>query len=121
MDPIDEWPVWFGQLELCPTDISSLGCLRPFMSKHGLSVTPVIGVIPPKFTPRPNVAEVASVLQVPLATFLSDEHHSHIDEEEHGNYFRYHFFQHQSYTIWGLTAEILIEVRWPRSTSAPLK
>ena len=42
-----------------------LGCLPPFLSKHLLSVTPVLAVIPPhqQFTPNPQeVRQLAGLL-----------------------------------------------------------
>eukprot|EP00803_Ostreobium_quekettii_P011427 evm.model.scf_1198EXC.1 EVM.evm.TU.scf_1198EXC.1 scf_1198EXC:4690-8120(+) len=98
------------ELGLDPNDVEVLGRLRPFLSRHNLSVTPIVGTIPDNFSPEPNSAEVASVFRIALATFLSEETHSHLDSQYDGQDVRYHYFQHQSNTIWGLTAEILIEV-----------
>lgn len=46
------------ELGIDPAAVTVVGCLPPFLSKHLLSVTPVIGVIPPhlQFHPNPNEA-----------------------------------------------------------------
>ena len=56
------------ELGLDPAAVHVVACLPPFLSKHLLSVTPVIGVIPPhlKFTPNPT--EVSGV--VPVASWF---------------------------------------------------
>ena len=46
------------ELGLDPACVRVLGCLPPFLSKHLLSVTPVIAVIPPHQQFHPNASEV---------------------------------------------------------------
>lgn len=49
-----------------------LGALPPVLSKHHLSVTPVLALVPRDFVPRPNPGEVDAAFTVPLAVFLGD-------------------------------------------------
>ena len=49
------------------------------MSKHLLSVTPVVARVPADFTPAPNPDEVDAAFDMPLAAFLSAAHHLHWD------------------------------------------
>ncbi len=49
-----------------------LGVLPPVLSKHHLSVTPVLALVPRDFVPRPNPGEVDAAFTVPLAVFLGD-------------------------------------------------
>ena len=77
------------ELGIAPHDVRVLGCLPPFLSKHLLSVTPVVGVVPAglRFTPSP--AEVDAVFTAPLRMFLSAERHRHQDVEwKHGVAYR---------------------------------
>lgn len=53
--------------------------MPPFLSKHYLSVTPVIATVPADFVPRPNPGEVAAVFDMPLAAFLDTTSHSSRD------------------------------------------
>lgn len=55
------------QLGLDPSIPTVLGQLAPFLSKHYLSVTPVIARVPPsrdQHAPKPNPHEVAAVSRV---------------------------------------------------------
>ena len=46
------------ELGLDPAAVNVIACLPPFLSKHLLSVTPVIGIIPPHLKFTPNRSEV---------------------------------------------------------------
>lgn len=97
------------ELGLAPSRIEVLGELRPFVSKYGLLVTPVVGLLPPGLTYEPNPAEIASVFEVPLRWF-SDASPTRIDQvERHGEAHTIEVFDFEGYEIWGLTAIIVAE------------
>lgn len=96
------------ELGLHPSVPRVICTLPPHLSKHFLSVTPVIAVIPRDFVPVPNPSEVAAVFDMPLHLFLEESHHSHKDFAWDGISYRVHYFEYESYTVWGLTAAILI-------------
>ncbi|GLC33718.1 hypothetical protein PLESTB_000108300 [Pleodorina starrii] len=58
------------ELGLDPARVTVLCRLPPVLSKHHLSVTPVLALLPPDIVPRPNPHEVAAAFTVPLAVFL---------------------------------------------------
>jgi hypothetical protein len=74
----------------------------------------------------PNPGEVAAMLHAPLCAFLAAERHSHRDVQwaspAGGSVvYRLHYFQHteagrgpssppEEYTVWGLTAAVLIDI-----------
>ena len=61
----------------------------------------------------PNPSEVNAVFDMPLASFLEDvPSHTYKDTEWQGFNLRYrlHFFQYNTFLVWGLTAAILIQV-----------
>ncbi|KXZ41677.1 hypothetical protein GPECTOR_324g38 [Gonium pectorale] len=58
------------ELGLDPSRVTVLGRLPPVLSKHHLSVTPVLALLSPDAVPSPNPAEVAAAFTVPLAVFL---------------------------------------------------
>ncbi|KDD77070.1 hypothetical protein H632_c27p3 [Helicosporidium sp. ATCC 50920] len=104
------------ELGISPASVRVLGCLPPLLSKHRLSVRPVLAAIPPDLPFVPNPAEVESVFAAPLSMFVEPPVgcHRHKDHAwEEGFPFRVHFFKHahrgSEYVIWGLTAGILIE------------
>jgi len=97
------------EIGLSPADVDVICELPPLLSKHGLSVKPVVASVPSWFQPVPNEAEVTEVFHVPLRMFLEDRNRRHQDKVWEGVRYRVHFFEYESYTIWGLTAEILIQ------------
>ncbi|KAJ3163490.1 hypothetical protein HDU86_000069 [Geranomyces michiganensis] len=60
--------------------VESVTCLKPFLSRFLLLVTPVVGIVPHDFVPTANPAEVAACFKVPLTEFLSNKNHSYSDE-----------------------------------------
>ena len=91
-----------------------IACLPPFLSKHLLSVTPVIGCIPAALHFTPNPAEVAAVFTAPLRRFLEagPGYSSRDVEWAPGIPYRLHYFDYShrgsNYVIWGLTAGMLV-------------
>lgn len=84
--------------------------MRPLISKHRLLVTPVVGTVSPAFTPEVCSDEVDAVFHVSLAEFLRSRNHHHMDADWNGIRYRIHFFDDGGFSIWGLTAAILIRV-----------
>ncbi|KAG2435324.1 hypothetical protein HXX76_007399 [Chlamydomonas incerta] len=58
------------ELGLDPSAARVLCCLPPVLSKHHLSVTPVLALLAPGAVPAPHPAEVDAAFTVPLAVFL---------------------------------------------------
>lgn len=99
-----------------PSSVQILARLPCVLSKHLLSVAPVVGVIPAGTRLRPQASEVAAVFTAPLHMFVDGcpGYYSRDVEWEKGIPYRLHFFPHvhrgRDYLIWGLTAGILIAV-----------
>lgn len=90
--------------------IEIAGYLDPHISVSGFCVTPVVGVVQPGFEIRADPTEVADVFEVPLAHVLNPENHQcrsgrYRDREVH-----YFVIQYQSRMIWGLTANMLVNL-----------
>ncbi|CAK9265753.1 unnamed protein product, partial [Sphagnum jensenii] len=103
------------EIGLEPSQVRVVAAFEPFLSKYLLTVTPVLGLLPDKskFEPIANPSEVESVFDVPLEMFLKDEAHRYEDLSFRKVVFRVHFFDFESpagvkYSIWGLTAAVLI-------------
>ncbi|GAB4816681.1 hypothetical protein N2152v2_003727 [Parachlorella kessleri] len=102
------------ELGLEPAAVNVVGRLPCFLSKHKLSVTPIVGLIPSDLHFCPNDSEVDSVFTAPLRMFLEGgpTYYSKDVEWQEGFQYRLHYWQYshlgQSYLIWGLTAGILI-------------
>ncbi|KAL6206670.1 hypothetical protein ACLB2K_023917 [Fragaria x ananassa] len=81
--------------------------------KQGMPVIPVIGILNAKepFKPASNPAEVEAVFDAPLEMFIKDDNRRQEMREWNGNKYLIHIFDYEmknKYTIWGLTASILI-------------
>jgi 8-oxo-dGTP pyrophosphatase MutT (NUDIX family) len=103
------------EIGLEPSHVKIVTVLEPFLSKHLLTVTPVVAILPEhhKFEPRPNAGEVDAIFDVPLEMFLKDERHRFEDRQWLEVKYRVHYFEFEAadrkqFTIWGLTASILI-------------
>lgn len=98
------------EVGLEPRDAQVVAEMAPMLSKHGLSVKPVVACVPAGFQAVPNQDEVTEVFDVPLASFLEVEGHRHEDRTWDNVHYRVHYFQHGRHCVWGLTAMILIQV-----------
>ncbi|KAL3596493.1 hypothetical protein D5086_008130 [Populus alba] len=102
------------EIGLDPSLVDVVTVLEPFMTKYAMTVVPVVGILFDKkaFNPAPNMNEVETVFDVPLEMFLKDENRREQEKEWMGDKYLLHFFDYQSgrkmYTVWAITASILI-------------
>ncbi|KAG6531541.1 nudix hydrolase 15, mitochondrial-like [Zingiber officinale] len=102
------------EIGLDPSIVTVVTNLKPFLSKHLLRVTPIIGILPDKqsFVPLLNASEVDEMFDAPLEMFLKEENHRSEELEWEGGKSLFHFFDYRTgkktYLIWGMTANILI-------------
>ncbi|MDH0749698.1 CoA pyrophosphatase [Pseudomonas sp. GD03842] len=98
------------EIGLAPGLVEIVGPLSPLISKHGIKVTPFVGVIPDFVEYTPNDGEIAAVFSVPLAFFREDarEHTHRIDYQGRSWYVPSYRFD--EYKIWGLTAIMIVEL-----------
>lgn len=97
------------EMGISPGDVDVLGSLRPFISKHGLLVTPYVGIVTPEIQLRPNPDEIASVFEVPLSYFSTAVPIRIDDISRHGESHQIPAFEFDGYEIWGLTSMIVVE------------
>ncbi|KAJ3694226.1 hypothetical protein LUZ60_009706 [Juncus effusus] len=102
------------EIGLEPNLVSVVAVLEPFLSKHLLRVSPVIGILYDKdaFKPVLNRDEVEEIFDAPLEMFLKDENRRFEEREWLDAKYLVHYFdfttENKSFVIWGLTASILI-------------
>lgn len=127
------------EIGLDPALVSVVTVLEPFLSKNGLNVVPVIGMVTDKalFKPVLNKDEVEDIFDAPLDMFLKDDHRRTKQMNWMGIDIPVQFFDYEAngkkFVIWGLTAHILtraasvifqrqpsfIELPRPKYASAP--
>lgn len=101
------------EIGLDPALVSVVTVLEPFLSKNGLNVVPVIGMVSDKalFKPVLNKAEVEDIFDAPLEMFLKDNHRRTKQMNWMGIDIPVQFFDYEAdgkkFVIWGLTAHIV--------------
>lgn len=128
------------EIGLDPALVSVVTVLEPFLSKNGLNVVPVIGMVSDRalFKPVLNKAEVEDIFDAPLKMFLKDDHRRTKQMNWMGIDIPVQFFDYEAdgkkFVIWGLTAHILtraaavifqrqpsfVELPRPKYVSAPV-
>lgn len=98
------------EIGLPPGLVEIVGPLSPLVSKHGIKVTPFVGIIPDFVEYRANDAEIAAVFSVPLEFFRQDprEHTHRIDYA--GQSWYVPSYRYEGYKIWGLSAIMIVEL-----------
>jgi 8-oxo-dGTP pyrophosphatase MutT (NUDIX family) len=87
--------------------IEILGRFHDYVSINNYRVTPFAAFLNPPFTIKPQMAEVAEVLHVPLTTFL-DPRHMRIEKRSYPDKeMNVYYYTHGPHQIWGLTALII--------------
>lgn len=90
-------------------DVEVVGQLKPFVSKHGLFVTPFVGLVPEEVKLTPNRHELETIFRVPVNYLLTDPRTSTNVISRHGRTLRVPTYYYEGHRIWGLTAMILVE------------
>ncbi len=98
------------EIGLDPDQVRVIAQLGQVVSKHGLLVTPFVGIVDSAAKLRPNPDEIHSLFTVPLRFFLADERLRTDRIRYKGREICVPGYQYRGYTIWGLTAYLLVEL-----------
>lgn len=99
------------EIGLPPAAVRLLGYLDPYLSGTGFLVTPVIGLVDPDATFRPNPNEVADVFEVPLSVLMDRERYRLRSRAWQGRTRWFYALTFGERLIWGVTAGILNNLR----------
>ena len=88
--------------------VEVLGHLDPMVSRFGVKVTPVVGLIEPEQALSPNYDELDSIFKVPLSFFVADKRLRTDRGTVSGFEVAVPAWQWQQYEIWGVTAVIMV-------------
>lgn len=100
----------YEEVGLLADDVQLIRPMTPLVSRHGVQVTPFVGLIPPDINYQPNEAEIAAVFNVPLKFFCSDPRQVTHRIDYLGQSWYIPCYQYGSYKIWGLTAMMIVEL-----------
>lgn len=91
-------------------DVAIVGVTDPYRSGSGYHITPVLGVIPPDLPLDPNPDEVEEWFEVPLDVLFDPANYQRHEANWQGQLRRYYDMDWQGRRIWGVTADIIINL-----------
>ena len=95
------------EVGVMPTDVEVLGIGRSYVTGTLFRITPVVGLLPPDFVPRPDPTEVAEVFETPLAFLMNTRNHQIGEVTYKGKRRTFYEMPHNGFRIWGVTAGII--------------
>ena len=98
------------EVGLLPESVDVIGPLGQVLSKHGLQVTPWVGIVSRAVELVANPGELDEVFSVPLSFFLADQRYSTDEIRFKGKALYVPAWEYQGHIIWGLTAYMLVEL-----------
>lgn len=98
------------ELGLPPGRVQVAGYLDPHVTVSGFCITPVVGLLPPALSLRPDPAEVAEIFDVPLAFLLDPANHQRRTTMVQGRELVYHAIAYGPWNIWGATAAMIVNL-----------
>jgi len=98
------------EIGLPPGLVEVIGPLSPLVSKHGIQVTPYVGLVPDYVEYQANDGEIAAVFSVPLAFFREDPREMTHRIDYLGRSWYVPSYRFGEYRIWGLTAIMVVEL-----------
>ncbi len=93
-----------------PAFIDVVGYLEDIETNSGFYVTPFVGILKDGFQLNINEDEVSEVFSVPLSFFCKSDNCQKRRAHYQGKDVNYYVFEYNNYTIWGVTAEIIVKL-----------
>jgi 8-oxo-dGTP pyrophosphatase MutT (NUDIX family) len=90
--------------------VEIIGRQDTFVSRVGLRVQPIVGVVPPDVRLEPNPDEIESIFRVPLEFFLTEKPSYTHRFRFMGQDVTVPSFNFGDYVIWGLTAFMIVDL-----------
>lgn len=90
--------------------IEVVGYLDDIKTISNFYVTPFVAILKDGFSIKMNEDEVSEVFSVPLSFFMDENNCKNQSAYYQGKSVHYYVYQHENYTIWGVTAEIIVKL-----------
>ena len=87
--------------------VDIIGYLEPYLTRTGFRIIPVVARITAPFDLTLNEAEVVDAFEVPFARLMDAANYKLSQREWLGKARYFYTFEHETRTIWGVTAGIL--------------
>ena len=98
------------EIGLAAERVEVLARLPDYHTRTGFRVAPVVGLVTPPLALVPDPREVEEVFEVPLAFLLDPDNHRRETRELQGRTAGYYVMRYGTYTIWGATAGMLVNL-----------
>ena len=95
------------EISLAPNLVEVIGSLTTYITVTQYSVTPVVGLVEPKFDLRPEVGEVSEIFEVPLDFLLDQANRKKHSGFRNGVERFWYAIPFGEYYIWGATAGMI--------------
>jgi 8-oxo-dGTP pyrophosphatase MutT (NUDIX family) len=90
--------------------ISVIGRLDTYVTGTGFEITPIVGIVAPRYTLTIDPYEVAEAFEVPLSYILDNRNHNRTERESAGRTRVFFVLPYEGRNIWGATAGILVNL-----------
>ena len=98
------------EVGLDPRCVQIAGSLSQLVSRHGIEVTPYVGIIPAGLEYCVNADEIDSIFSAPLDFFAEDCRETTHRIDYLGQSWYVPCYRYRDYKIWGLTAVMVVEL-----------
>lgn len=95
------------EVGVVPSSVGLIARLGDYVTGTNFRITPILGTLPSDFVAKPDVNEVASVFEVPLAFLMNPRNHHAKKAMYKGKQRQYFEMPYKQYRIWGVTAGII--------------
>jgi len=96
------------EVGLQPAKVRVIGQLRPYLTRTGFHITPIVGVVSPPLALELAPGEVAEAFEVPLADIVDPRNHLRHEIVIEGRAYFTHVIPSDNRFIWGATAAMLV-------------
>lgn len=90
--------------------IELVGQLDVYVTRTGFEVTPVVGIVTPPFSLKPDSFEVADIFEVPLSFIVDPANHQKESRQHKGIARQFYVLPYEDRYIWGATAGMLVNL-----------
>jgi len=97
----------FEETGVSPRFVDVLGLLDTYQTRTGYRIVPVVGLVRPGFTLRPEPGEVADIFDVPLRFLMDKANHQRHERVWKGRARQFYAMPYGERYIWGATAGII--------------
>jgi 8-oxo-dGTP pyrophosphatase MutT (NUDIX family) len=98
------------EVGLLASAVDYLGPLDQRLTRTAIRVSPFVGLVDAATPLSPNLDELSSIYRIPLSFLSQPDNLQVLEKEYQGTLWRVPHFEYQGYSVWGVTAMILVDL-----------